>query len=550
MRFNSSPNVRSKIFSASIAVLSVGLLLIGLTQFNSISAQIASDQSIPLSHITPVVWEGRGSGDSLSPSVNLSAGVVIVDVNYEGTSYEGTSSINRGILEIEFLKTDGSDSHRFLYKFIPEGEDYYGAHASNVYSRGAALSPGSYRIQINSEGSWHVDVSQPRRDTGIELPRFVQGSGDGGSFAFSFSSGLVPIYYEYSGPADRSGSLLAITLYKMDGSETERIIYDFVTADELPKSGIASVTVHESSGGDITPGVYLLRVQSEGNWRIALGADSFTTPTSTPVIASTLTPTVVPTGTTVPTHTPTATPIPPTVPDDVLNRLSALETLVATLQGLISALESKIGALDGRIAALEAGESMPEPTPTPVPVAPTSTPAPVGPTPTPTPTTGEPPAPTPTPSPIPTPIAADPCIDEFTDSGSKVGSWSGDCESVNSKNMIIITDRGSGPHYALYYTFTLDAPADVTVTLDSDEDTFLYLLAGKGANVGELEALGVQHYNDDHSSLVDTDACADDSNLEQYDSCISKSLTAGSYTIEATTYETGAIGAFTVTLTK
>ena len=367
MRFNSSPNVRSKIFSASIAVLSVGLLLIGLTQFNSISAQIASDQSIPLSHITPVVWEGRGSGDSLSPSVNLSAGVVIVDVNYEGTS--------SGILEIEFLKTDGSDSHRFLYKFIPEGEDYYGAHASNVYSRGAALSPGSYRIQINSEGSWHVDVSQPRRDTGIELPRFVQGSGDGGSFAFSFSSGLVPIYYEYSGPADRSGSLLAITLYKMDGSETERIIYDFVTADELPKSGIASVTVHESSGGDITPGVYLLRVQSEGNWRIALGADSFTTPTSTPVIASTLTPTVVPTGTTVPTHTPTATPIPPTVPDDVLNRLSALETLVATLQRLISALESKI--LDGRVASLEADASRPAPTPTFAPVAPTPTPTPV-----------------------------------------------------------------------------------------------------------------------------------------------------------------------------
>ena len=500
MRFNSSPNVRSKIFSASIAVLSVGLLLIGLTQFNSISAQIASDQSIPLSHITPVVWEGRGSGDSLSPSVNLSAGVVIVDVNYEGTS--------SGILEIEFLKTDGSDSHRFLYKFIPEGEDYYGAHASNVYSRGAALSPGSYRIQINSEGSWHVDVSQPRRDTGIELPRFVQGSGDGGSFAFSFSSGLVPIYYEYSGPADRSGSLLAITLYKMDGSETERIIYDFVAADELPKSGIASVTVHESSGGDITPGVYLLRVQSEGNWRIALGADSFTTPTSTPVIASTLTPTVVPTGTTVPTHTPTATPIPPTVPDDVLNRLSALETLVATLQRLIA-------ALDGRVAALEADASRPAPTPTFAPVAPT---------PTPTPVPGEPPAPTPTPSPTPPPIA-DACTESIDPGASLDGSWDSDCEASSHS-------QEGGVRYARYYTFMLNAASDVIIDLTSDEDTYLYLREGAGRNGA------VVNENDD----IDTASGI-------YDSRIQANLQPGTYTIEATTYNSQITGTFNLSLT-
>ena len=107
--------------------------------------------------------------------------------------------------------------------------------------------------------------ASPSRDVGLELPRFLQGSGDGGSFAFAFQSGIVPIYYEYLGPADQSGSILGIRLYKMDGSEDERILYDFVAANELPKSGIASVTVHESSSGDITPGVYLVAVQSEGD---------------------------------------------------------------------------------------------------------------------------------------------------------------------------------------------------------------------------------------------------------------------------------------------
>ena len=223
---------------------------------------------------TPVVWEGRGSGDSLSPSFDLSEGVVVV-----GVSYEGTSS---SIFGIEFLKTDGSDSHRVLYKFIPEGGDYYGAHAIDVYSSFAALSPDSYRIQINSGGNWHVDVSQPRRDTGVELPREVQGSGDGGSFPYSFRPGLVPILYEYSGPADGSASFFEIQLYKMDGSEKESIVFDYVTTSELPKSGLTSVRVHESSTGGITPGVYLLRVQSEGEWKIALGAESFTTPTPTP----------------------------------------------------------------------------------------------------------------------------------------------------------------------------------------------------------------------------------------------------------------------------
>ena len=277
MRLNTYQKKSPRISAAFIALLSAAILLIGLTQFNSISAQDASGTSIPLSHITPVVWEGRGSGDSLSPSFDLSAGIVIVDVSYEGTS--------SGIFGIEFLKTDGSDSHRVLYKFMPEGRDYSGIHAIDVYSTFAALSPDSYRIQINSAGSWHVDVSQPRRDTGIELPRVVQGSGDGGSFPYSFRPGLVPILYEYSGPADGSASLFEIQLYKMDGSEKESIVFDYVTTSELPKSGLESVSVHESFRGDITPGVYLLRVQSEGDWQIALGAESFTTPTSTPVFA-------------------------------------------------------------------------------------------------------------------------------------------------------------------------------------------------------------------------------------------------------------------------
>ena len=102
----------------------------------------------------------------------------------------------------------------------------------------------------------------------------------------------------------------------------------------------------------------------------------------------------------------------------------------------------------------------------------------------------------------------------------------------------------------MYYTFALTGAANVTVTLDSDDqDTFLYLLAGKGANVGEIGALDARHYNDDHGSPLETDICTRGSGLGQYDSCITRSLAPGDYTIEATTYASEATGAFTLTLT-
>ena len=218
----------------------------------------------------------------------------------------------------------------------------------------------------------------------------------------------------------------------------------------------------------------------------------------------------------VPTPTPTATPITPTVPDDVLNRLSALETLVATLQGLIT-------ALDSRIAALEADASIPEPTPTSTPIAPT---------PTPTPAPGEPPAPTPISTVTPEPTAtatpiADACVTPITEDGEITASWDSACPSTNRP---LDQDKpDDGNYYARYYTFNLSAPALVTISLTSSEDTFLYLLEG----VGRTGA--VAHSNDDIA-------------LNNYNSQIEQTLQAGSYTIEAATYASGVTGSFTLTV--
>ena len=87
----------------------------------------------------------------------------------------------------------------------------------------------------------------------------------------------------------------------------------------------------------------------------------------------------------------------------------------------------------------------------------------------------------------------------------------------------------TGARYARFYTFTLSESSTVTVELKSSTDPYMYLMQGKGKTGAIL------HYNDDVTS--------DDRN-----SRISQSLSAGDYTIEATTYEIETTGTFTLTV--
>ena len=217
-----------------------------------------------------------------------------------------------------------------------------------------------------------------------------------------------------------------------------------------------------------------------------------------------------------PTPVPTATPVSPTVPPEVLNRISALETLVETLRGLISTLEGSISALNdsvsaltGRVAALESGASIPTPVPTPTTVP------------------GETPVPTPTQTPV-----ADACLTGIASDGAVNGSWTSAC--TTDRNLITANAR-IGTRNAGYYTFALSQQSEVTMTLESSEDTYLFLLSGHGRD-GEKVA-----ENDD----IDTPG-------RNYNSRIVETLAAGEYTILATTYDLasqpGGVGDFTLTV--
>ena len=101
-----------------------------------------------------------------------------------------------------------------------------------------------------------------------------------------------------------------------------------------------------------------------------------------------------------------------------------------------------------------------------------------------------------------------------------VGSWGSGCESTNR------TGR-----YARYYSFVLTRAVEVQITLSSSQDTYLFLLAGSGTD-GRVVASN------------------DDIGVGDLDSRIVRTLSAGTYTVEATTFGAGLTGSFALRVSE
>ncbi|MCY3543602.1 MAG: hypothetical protein OXH22_06125 [Chloroflexi bacterium] len=110
------------------------------------------------------------------------------------------------------------------------------------------------------------------------------------------------------------------------------------------------------------------------------------------------------------------------------------------------------------------------------------------------------------------------CGIQLLTSNTVQGSWTSDCTSQYRQDS-----------YARSYSLRLTEPAEVTITLESEADPYLFLHSEQGDFIDE---------NDD----IDLD-------VRNYNSRIIASLSAGSYTIEATTYLERVTGDFTLTVT-
>ena len=113
---------------------------------------------------------------------------------------------------------------------------------------------------------------------------------------------------------------------------------------------------------------------------------------------------------------------------------------------------------------------------------------------------------------------ADPCVENLEADSTIQSSWSDDCPS----------ESRSGS-YTSYYTFSLAESSDVTISIKSAVDTYLFILEGVGRT-------GAVLYENDNIVSGNTN------------SQISEALAAGTYTIEATTFAAGVTGEFTLTI--
>ena len=123
-----------------------------------------------------------------------------------------------------------------------------------------------------------------------------------------------------------------------------------------------------------------------------------------------------------------------------------------------------------------------------------------------------------------TPEQDDPCLATITDDSTIEGNWDGTCPSDREPEPY----GGSGARFARYYSFALGAATNVSITLTSSEDTYLYLLDGA---------------NKEGPDLYENDDIIPGSNLN---SRIEQRLEPGEYTIEATTYYSQKTGEFTL----
>ncbi|WP_420610236.1 PEP/pyruvate-binding domain-containing protein [Candidatus Poriferisodalis sp.] len=115
-------------------------------------------------------------------------------------------------------------------------------------------------------------------------------------------------------------------------------------------------------------------------------------------------------------------------------------------------------------------------------------------------------------------LGDDLCTSVLSGDGNVSGTWVSECGSE---------DRSG--RYAWFYVFSLGGSSEVTIDLMSSADTYLYLRRGLGQKSGAALAL-----NDDGG--------------DGYNSRIRRSLGAGDYTIEATTFRASTAGSFTLKL--
>lgn len=172
-----------------------------------------------------------GSGKKLTKKFSIEGGLVTFRMSHQGSSNFAVT-----------LLTAGGEYVELLANVIG---DYKG-------KRAFGLDLDDYRMQVEADGSWKIEVQQPLHASGELLPTTFSGKADGVSGPFEATSGLVELKMTHSGSAN-----FAVVVYSAFGD------YIDLAANEIGN-------FKGSYGVSVDPGVYVLDVQADGNWKIGL----------------------------------------------------------------------------------------------------------------------------------------------------------------------------------------------------------------------------------------------------------------------------------------
>ncbi len=218
-------------------------------------------ERIAISATEPQVFEGQGS--AFTSRFDIDAGLLYMKATHQGNSEFAIQILTDWHLE-SLSKTgqlhSGTGSPRGAVASIDTSGAYDGVRAHQVSpAQLFGLTPGTYLIQVNADGAWRVELTQPVWDSGDMPPFNWDGSGDDVKGPINLEQGTRSVDITHDG-----SSSFVVELVKADGTLAEKLVN--ITG---PYDGSIEVKIHPIIG--LTPDIYGLIITADGGWTVDFG---------------------------------------------------------------------------------------------------------------------------------------------------------------------------------------------------------------------------------------------------------------------------------------
>ena len=197
---------------------------------------------------TPEPISLSGTGDHLSSPFELQQGVMLLHATHNG-------------------------SRNFAIKVLPEEGDgselsvntigaYEGTPAHPVNSGSyIGLKPGLHRLEIAADGDWNAEITQHFWTQGETIPLSTSGRGDGIIGPVMFNAGTIPLKGTHDGSRN-----FAIEIFSADGKDM-----DLVVNEICEYQGSNAIRVQKNAIIGLSPGVHVVVVTADGEWKVDIG---------------------------------------------------------------------------------------------------------------------------------------------------------------------------------------------------------------------------------------------------------------------------------------